>query len=405
MSPFGSRFSDFVTICTSIGQILGLMGITLFSINLILAGRSKFLDRYFNGLDKVYAHHRMIGSLAFSMMLFHPIFLMIKYLAISTKEAALFFVPFINVPITWGIISLLIMIILIVFTLYIKLKYHIWKISHKFMTVAFIFAIFHTFHISSDISRNNFLRYYILLFALVGIILSIRQAFLNKVLVKKLKYKIKEVKGLNKDIVSIEMSPVENKIKFQPGQFVFVSFDDKNTTRESHPFSIASSPNENNFKLVIKNFGDFTSKLSILSTNTDVLVEGPYGNFSFNNIKNKNQVWIAGGIGITPFLSMSKSLDDSYDVSLYYCVKEDNEAVLLDEFTKIQEINKNFKIKLWISSKNGFINANIISSEIGELGGKDIFMCGPSVFMNSLNEQFIVLKVEKNKIHYENFNF
>ena len=69
MSPLGSRFSDINTITTSLGQISGLVGMVLFSVNIILAGRFKFLDKYFKGLDKVYVNHSKIGSIAFSIAL------------------------------------------------------------------------------------------------------------------------------------------------------------------------------------------------------------------------------------------------------------------------------------------------------------------------------------------------
>ncbi len=80
MEPIGFRFSDLSSTMTSFGQIFGLVGMSLFSINLILSGRLKFLDKFFHGLDKVYAHHSKIGAVAFSLILFHPLFLVVKFL-------------------------------------------------------------------------------------------------------------------------------------------------------------------------------------------------------------------------------------------------------------------------------------------------------------------------------------
>jgi predicted ferric reductase len=222
---------------------------------------------------------------------------------------------------------------------------------------------------------------------------------------KKIRYVVKSVVNLNKDITSIEMAPVGNRFTFKSGQFVFVSFKDSFIGEESHPFSIASGENDLNFKLVIKSFGDFTNRLKELKPGTAVDVEGPYGNFSCKSISNKKQIWIAGGIGITPFMSMAYSLDDTYEVDLYCCVKEKGEAVLLNELLKISEIKKNFKVILWCSNDSGFINSEVIANKSDKFGDKDIFMCGPVVFMNSLNQQFLSLKVAKDKIHYENFNF
>lgn len=405
MAPITGRFVDLNTFTTSLGQIFGLVGMTLFSINLILAGRFKFLDKYFNGLDKVYANHSKIGSLAFSMILFHPIFLVVQYLSMSTKAAALFFVPFINMPITWGIISLFLMIVLISFTFYIKMKYHIWKMSHKFMILAFLFGVIHTLMVSSDISRNHILAGYIFGLAGIGLIISIRQAFFSKFINKKLKYKVININNLNQDIIEIEMEPLEKKMVFNSGQFAFFSFLSNGVSSESHPFSISSENTDNNLKITVKNLGDYTSVLNKLQKGDGVMIDGPYGDFSYKNVKSKNQIWVAGGIGITPFYCMAQNLDKEYNVDFYYSVKEDSEAVYTKELQDISAQNPNFKFNLWSAKEKGYINGGVVSSLSGGVGDKDIFFCGPPMLMESLKKQFVSLGVDVKKIHYENFSF
>lgn len=405
MEPLGLRFLNLNSITTSLGQLFGLIGMTLFSINLILAGRFKFLDKYFKGLDKVYINHHKLGAISFSLLLFHPLFLVVKYFAISIREASLFFVPFVDMPITLGIISLLLMIVLLGLTFYSKLKYHNWKISHKFMIVVFIFAILHTLIISSDIARNDFLRYYVLILALVGLATSFHQAFLGKFLIKKLKYKIINVSKLNKDIVEIEMEPLNKKMVFNSGQFAFFSFLSERISIESHPFSISSSDKENNLKITAKNLGDYTGELKDLKSGDNVLIDGPYGNFSYKKVESKNQIWVAGGIGVTPFLGMAKTLENDYKIDLYYSVKENKEAIHMGDLREIEQKNSNFKCNLWISSEKGYITASTILNSSNGLDDKDIFLCGPSLFMESLKNQFVSLGVDIRKIHYENFSF
>ncbi len=406
LTPLKFRFLDINATLTSFGQIAGLAGMSLFSINLILASRLKFLDRYFFGMNNAYNQHRAVGTIAFSLLALHPLFLVVKYFQISTRAAALFLVPSGNGPITYGIIAFFFLMALLVTTFYIPLKYNHWKLTHKFMVAAFIFAILHTLFITSDISRDNVLKFYILGLATFGLAGAFWRAFLSKYLNANLKYRVAKISNANAEIIEIEAEPMGKPMAFVAGQFVFVSFKDKNVSGEAHPFSISSAPPGGGFKLVIKALGDFTRELKNLAIGAKISVEGPFGCFSYKNATSKNQIWIAGGIGITPFLSMASSLKgDEYKIDLYYCTSIKQEAVYLDRLEKISSQNKNFKSISWCSNENGRVSGQQILEQSRGLGGKDIFICGPPAFMEGLEKQFRALGVNKNRINKEQFKF
>jgi predicted ferric reductase len=406
ISPLNYRFFDLSSAMTSLGQIAGLVGITLFSISLILGARLKFLDKYFNGLDKVYHKHHIIGALSFSLLLFHPLFLVFKYVQFSLKDAALFLLPSENWARNYGIISLFFMIVLMVLTFYIQLKYQKWKSSHKFMVFVFLFAVLHAIYAVSDISRDYILRYYILGLAFLGLAFGFWRAFLHKYFNKNFAYKIKKTTKAGANIIEIEMSPIDKEMQFRAGQFIFVSFINQNISAEAHPFSITSVENEKDLKIAVKALGDYTAEIKNLNIGDKVSIEGPYGNFSYKKTQNRNQIWIAGGIGITPFLSMARSLkNDDYKIDLYYSVNNPEEEVFSNELFNISSIHHNFKLINWHPQKSGYLNSDIVLKLSGGLQNKDIFLCGPPVFTKSLDEQFRKLGIKKENIHWENFNF
>ena len=405
LAPWQQRFNDWGAVMISLGQITGLLGMVLFSINLILSGRFKILDRYFYGLNAVYSQHHNIGALAFSLLLFHPLFLAVNYLRASLYSAALFLLPSGNLPVTYGIIALGLMIILMVLTFYVKLKYQRWKFSHKFLVAVFIFAVLHTTYITSDISRDYPLRFYILGLAIIGLLSGLYRAVLSKYFNANFSYRIKEVLPLSQDVIAITMEPQGRQMEYGPGQFVFVSFKSSSVSSEIHPFSITSSPKEKELRLVVKALGDYTGELKKLRPQDEASIEGPFGKFSYKNMAGKNQVWIAGGVGITPFASMAKDLKaGEIKVDLYYCVGEKKEAVMLAELDRINDVNKDFKIILWCSDEKGRISGQIISDLSQGLADKDILLCGPPVFMKSLRQQFLKLNIPKSHIHWELFN-
>ena len=406
MEPMSLRFFDLNSITTSFGQITGLLGMILFSLNLILSNRSRFFDRMFSGLHHFYNYHKQLGMLSFCMILFHPILLMVKYLVNSVHSAALFLLPGVNFAVTVGIIALLLMIILLVITIYTKIKYHIWRFSHKFMVIVFIFVILHTILISSDVSNNMFLRYYILFFAFVGLALGAYRSFFRKMFNKDFEFKVVKVNILNNSIAEIEIEPVDRKMEFRSGQFVFIRFVGVGISSEPHPFSIASFTGDDNLKIVIKSLGDYTSTINKLTPGMLAKVEGPFGSFYEKNNSIRKEIWIAGGVGITPFLSMARSIGNiNHNIDLYYCLKNGSEAVLLNELNAISLSNNKFRVLPWYSDSQGFINSDIIEKGSNGLGNTDIYMCGPPSFMKIMQSQFISKGVEKSSIYFEEFNF
>ena len=406
LEPIGLRFFDLNSTTTSIGQITGLLGMILFALNLILSNRSIYFDKIFSGLHRFYFIHRWLGAFSFSLLLFHPIFLVVKYVSVSLRSAAIFFLPVQSFALNMGVIGLALMIILLVITLHYKIKYHTWRLSHKFMNLVFVFAIFHVFSISSDISRDNFLRYYILTFSFIGLAFGIYRSFLRKYFNKDYEYAVENVKSLNSDVVELKIKSLSGEMKFNPGQFIFIRFVDNGISSEPHPFSVSSSIFDNNIELVIKSLGDYTSFIKDIKIGTKIMVEGPFGMFFENDNPVGKEVWIAGGVGITPFLSMARSLKEgNYNVDLYYSVGSNGEAVLISDLEDISNKNKNFHVIPWYSKENGRINAEMISQRTTNIKDCKIYICGPLNFMRSLKDQFIKININSNQIIFEEFDF
>jgi len=406
ISPLEYRFLDFGAAMGSIGQITALTGMTLFSINLILSGRFKILDRLMDGLVDVYNKHHIIGAISFSLILFHPLFLAFRFIHYSLKDAALFLIPGQNQAINYGIVSLLLFILLIVLTFFVHLGYKRWKMSHTFMILVAFFAILHSLSTTSDISRDALLRFYILGLAFLGFASSLYQAFLSRFIRKKYAYIVKKITPAAAGVIEIEMSPKDQQMGFEPGQFIFISFSSKKIGREIHPFSISSSENSTNLSISIKSLGDFTKNIENIDIRSEAIIEGPYGKFTRNSAKSKDQVWVAGGIGITPFISMARSLKNGNGkIDLYYSVKSKNDAAFLDELIGISKKHSGFRVIEWFSDEKGRLSGNAIFEMSEELFKRDIFLCGPPPFMQSIRAQLIDLGISGSRIHWELFNF
>ncbi|KKP86896.1 MAG: hypothetical protein UR90_C0018G0013 [Parcubacteria group bacterium GW2011_GWC1_35_8] len=408
MKPLADRFTSFGMTFRSLGQITGLLGMALLSINFILAARFKFLDKLFNGLNRVYIKHHTIGALAFCLILFHPVFLIIQYLFISLKASFLFVFSFQDLALNLGKIAILVFIVLMVITFYLKFKYENWKNTHKYLGIVLFLSGLHMFLIPSDISNNTTLKYYMIILAMLGACSYIYRTILQVYKKDEYQYKLEEIIRVNDDIAELKLSSLSKRMRFLPGQFVFLRFQEKGILSESHPFSITSSPSDDHLSLGIKTLGDYTSMIYLLKPGVTCSIEGPFGSFSYLKGESKRQIWIAGGIGITPFLSMARQINtkkaefNSYNIDLYYSVKNTSELAFAIEFEQIARQNNNFKFHPYLSEKDSYISVSLVSKN--EDINIDIFLCGPKKFMKSLREQFINLGFINNKIHSEEFS-
>lgn len=403
--PKGTKINfDFIYV----GQVFGLVGAVLLSINFILSSRLKFLEIYFGGLNKIYIIHHITGALAFSLLSFHPVLIGLSYLKYSPDAALNALLPPINVSIaSWlGLFAYLTLTTLLVLTLFIRLPYHIWKITHKFMGGALILAFLHVSLIPSTVSYFAPLGLYMQVVLGIGIATYFYRTIFGRFLVGRTDYKVSEVRRLG-NVTEIKLTPLSKSLVYTPGQFIFIAFDGKKgLSREEHPFSLTSSPNDEYASISPKDSGDYTSNLKSIEVGAIAHIEGPFGEFSFLHSPRKKQIWIAGGIGITPFISMIKSFtpDNGYNIKFYYVVSQEPEAVYNKLLNTMKAKLPNFQTNLIVTKSQGRLTANQVASEVADYKERDIFLCGPPPMMKSLRRQFNSLNVKNSHIYSEEFS-
>jgi predicted ferric reductase len=408
--PGISEMVNYASITHSLGEVFGLIGMTMFAMTFVLSTRIPFIEDVFGGLDKVYIVHGILGGTALILILFHPILLVLKFFPAQTALAAKYLLPSSYWSVNLGIIALFGIIILIFITLFSKIKYNRWKFTHEFLGLMFVFAVLHIFLVRNTISQDNiFNGYYIYAAIVSGIGLGsfAYSLFIKGRLFKNAIYTVKEIKKKG-SFFEVEMRPEHKPISYKAGQFVFLRFYNKHLSKESHPFSIASQSNNPNLKVVIKKLGDFTQNMETLKKGDKIGVEGPYGRFSMLSKSKNDHVWIAGGIGVTPFLGMVQDLettDTPEKVWLFYSVNDDADFIGYDVFQHVSQQTKKFKFVPWNSKKQGHLTAKSIHAESGKFREKEFYLCGPERFKQGIIESLLRAGVSKIHIHEEAFDF
>jgi predicted ferric reductase len=192
-------------------------------------------------------------------------------------------------------------------------------------------------------------------------------------------------------------SPAPERIA---GQFAFVSFE-SGPTREQHPFTISSGAHSD-VRFSIKAAGDFTEGLLSGIPDTSIAtVEGPYGAFDYRRGQ-QHQLWLAGGIGITPFLSMAEDLDAETRVFLVWSVHDEREAVYELELSRVSGEKQNFDWLVHSTSERGHLDISASGFDF-EPNDYSVFICGPLPMRRALVRQLKALGVNRGQIHFEEF--
>ncbi len=409
LQPLDTRFGSLSTWMTSIGQMAGLVGMALFALNLILSARLKFLEPYFGGMNRVYVSHHFAGTIAFILLLIHPLALALRFVPLSVAAATEFlFGNWTDLPTMLGKAALALMTTFLVITFFAHWKYEHWKISHQWLGFAFFLGGLHAFFVPSDIAHHLPLRAYMFALAALGLSAYLYRTVLKLYRRAEYLYTVTRVSPVNAKTIAIELSPLAAPMTFAPGQFAFIRFPGAAVVPETHPFSITAAPtNAGVLSFGIKALGDFTETVNTLKPGTEARIEGPFGMFSYLYAPFKKQVWLAGGIGITPFLGMARDLDmhtrAEFAISLFYAVRNRSEAAFLEELLAIAGRNPNFQVTPFYSETGGAISARYIADAVHSLTEHGVYLCGPHSFMRALREQFVRVGVPNRHIYSEEF--
>ncbi len=392
----------------ALAKINAFLAISSLSLNFLLSARLKALEQLFRGLDRMYRVHKVVGRTSLFFMILHPVFLVI---ATRPQLSVLieFILPIGSIDVAAGVIAVYLFLFLIVLTVAIHIPYHWWHISHKFLGFVLLFAGGHALFAGSDIAQYDMLRFWITFLISLGMVSWAYMTFFYKHIGPRFKVSLSQVNHRG-DITEVYFKKPRG-FSYQPGQFIFIRFPRFEGVRELFPFSISSDPSQSSVRISIRQSGDYTSKsIPLLKKGDPAIVMGPYGRFGERYLSHEyDMVWIAGGIGITPFLSLAKHESihpTKRKILLIWARKEKQDPYDKElEFESLK--NSHFEFIAWVSEERKRLTADDIMYLVGgkaELKRKYFFLCGPPAMMYQLSHRLHKLGVSYHHIAFEDFN-
>jgi len=218
------------------------------------------------------------------------------------------------------------------------------------------------------------------------------------------------------NIVTLKFKIDKNsKFSFISGQYVIVYLKGQSGP-EGKAYTISSIPGNNLLAITVKKIGRFSTALHELKVGATVTAEGPMGYF-YPDEKSKKIVFLAAGIGITPFISIIRTYArenwlKGKKIFLFYSNKTKEDTAFFDELNKLSENNKNIKLFYYLTRQKtkdsrikefSRIDIKSIKRKLKNLVGRDYFICGPIKFVFNIRRALLDSGVSELKIRTEAF--
>lgn len=393
------------------GKVLGVTAAILVFFQVLLVSRFKFLDRIFS-LNRIVTFHRINGIAIAFLALVHPI------LIIAAENFTIFLFEKRYWPEFLGVGVLIFILVLMAtanWRLMFNFAYDNWLRFHRLGTlVAIALMVIHILFVSETFKSGL---PHTLVFVAAGInLMLISRLWYRRFFPGKRRFVVSNVEPAGKDAYSVDVRPHSGQILDHiPGQFAFITPVSAIVPKEEHPFTISSTPSRPDaLQFVIRSLGDWTSKINRLKAGETVFIDGPYGLFS-HMVSSTNEpiIMIAGGIGITPMLSMLRymaDVDDPRQILLIWSNKTKEHIVFPEEFKSLKYRLQHLHIIYVITRDSGGEN------EIGRLdqarlerllkgwGRKsNVFICGPFEMMKEMNRAVKKIGFSSARVYKEEF--
>lgn len=277
--------------------------------------------------------------------------------------------------------------------------------AHRLTGLFVAAAVVHGVIVDPVLRVSTVLRVSFLVFACIGVAAYAYRELFARFVVPNYDYTVTDTDRPNDTTLTVRLKPTRRQISFVPGQFIFLSLGGS-FGWQRHPFSVASAPSDPILQVSIRSAGDFTKELhEELRPGTPAKATGSFGGFDYR-LGGREQIWIAGGIGITPFMSWIRSIDASFDrvVSFCYSVNQEADALFLDEIQGARQAHASFVPHVYFTDRDGQLTAE--KAMAGRSPGTDVwvYMCGPPAMMTALSHGFQTLGIPASHIRWEQFN-
>lgn len=405
---------------TSLGIVTGLVGTNFVLVMLVLTARVPVIDALI-GHDRAVAVHRSLGKPALYLLLAHGVLLLIGYGMSSHINPIAEISPMLALPdMPLAFVGTGLFIAVVVTSLVAvrrKFSYEGWHLVHLLSYLAVAFAVPHQLSVGGVLADGTAQRVYWIAFYVVAFGALATFRFIKPV-VSSVRHRI-TVSGVT------TISPGVTSIHFEGrnlrslgttgGQFFIWRFWTRRTWWHSHPISVSAVPTDTRARITVRELGHGSARISAIPVGTRVWIEGPYGVFSDIARTAPKLAVVAAGIGVTAVRAFLESARFAPgEATILLRASTENETYLWDEIGEIAAAKGAVLYSMiggrahsgptWMTQKDARRGVSL-ASIFPKLADSDLYVCGPSGWLDELVGDARDQGVAPHRIHSERFDW
>jgi len=423
----------------SLSMTFGIIGYIWYLNQFIIAARPAYWDRLY-GLDGMYRFHGYMAIFATVAVFAHVVLKRLVYPVVTLQQ--IFGIAAVVIFVAVVIASLLFMVESRIGRLrpLARLKryaaerwrwqYHHLKRFHNLVVAAAFLVLAHVLLAFSTL--ESFLRISVMAgWFVVALGLYLHHKVIRPARDGRRPWVVDAVVTENPTVTTVRLSPPEGvSLPRKAGQFAYIRFPEgvegaSDGGTEEHPFTLSSPPGTPYVEVTAKNLGDFSGALGSLRPGAPALIDGAYGIFRPRRLAaGRPLVCVAGGIGITPFLSVlgdyaASGTTPHPAIHLIWSMRTVEDLCMVDRLTSWTDTIPQLQVELFFSREERVAEIDSLPHNIARSVGRvdvaaleerglldpeaEFFLCGPRPMMESLVSGMRSRGVKAGKIHFEAF--
>lgn len=383
-----------------ISRILALLSLAIFTASLITPLRIRIFTHWTRGLARQLRLHHTLAQLAALLIICHIGWELYsapwpgaQSLIISDDPALM--VAWIAVFAFMGALAC---------SYATTLRYRKWYSLHMLFPFSYILALFHAYQFRLIEPFDETAVFALGATGILALMSMVVHKYWNPTVAVFLVKELRKLSLSSWELVLRSKHPKSVVQQFRAGDVVYLRFLREGFTRSLHPFSVASCRFEPELRLYIKSLGHDTSHLQDLNIDSEIQLIGPY--WELRPDPSRPQVWVAGGIGISPFIGFIHCMGFEkwpHPVHLIHYSSSDKEkSVELDSLWKQSGSLNHLKITNAMTPGEN-LDFSSLDIAILELEDPLILVCGPPLFMRAIRKHLTQLGIAKRNIKTEEF--